>query len=400
MLRVFVNTNVGIKFDFKKNCSNFVNMKFMILTLIGVLGLMQCGQRNTNAVAEAPEAVQIEESVAGNAIISWNTMAYDFGDISATDGPVTCSFTFTNDGDEPVALYEVVSSCGCTGVTFKREPVKPGESGTIMVTYKNEDGPGAFDKTLTVYISGLKRPVILRLRGVVHEKKKSLSQIYTERLGDLGLKSLEYKMPGLKQGLVVSESFPVANLGKAPLKVEFAHLSPQLTVKVEPNPIPAGTLAKITFTVTADRELWGKNVYKATPEVNGKKAGKQLEIWASTQENFALMSAAQRDSAPLPMFKNSTFDFGTVRKGEEEVKGYFEFENKGKSAFHIYKAEAESNAVSFIPMQDVPAGSKGTLGFQLDTAILPEGECVIMISLVTNSPLRPVVNLFVAGIVK
>ena len=39
-----MNTNVGIKFDFKKNCSNFVNMKFMILTLIGVLGLMQCGR--------------------------------------------------------------------------------------------------------------------------------------------------------------------------------------------------------------------------------------------------------------------------------------------------------------------------------------------------------------------
>ena len=375
-------------------------MKFMILTLIAVLGLMQCGQRNTKAVAEAPEAVQIEESMADNAKISWDTMVYDFGDISSTDGPVTCSFTFTNDGDELVALYEVVSSCGCTGVTFKREPVKPGESGTISATYKNEDGPGAFDKTLTVYISGLKRPVILRLRGVVHEKKKSLSQLYgEERLGDLGLKSSEYKLPGLKQGLMSSESFSVANLGKAPLKVEFADLSPQLTAKVEPNPIPAGTSAKMTFTVTADRDLWGKNMYKATPVLNGKKAGKALEVWAFTQDNFALLTAEDRDSSALPMFTTSTFEFGTVRKGEE-VNGSFELENRGKSPLHIWKADSESQSLTVLPMEDTPSGKKGKLEFRLNTGALPEGETVIMLSLITNSPLRPVVNLFVAGIVK
>jgi hypothetical protein len=373
-------------------------MKFMILTLIAVLGLMQCGQSNTKTVAEAPEAVQIEEMVADNAKISWDTMVYDFGDIAATDGPVTCTFTFTNDGEEPVSIYEVVSSCGCTGVTFKRDAVKPGESGTISATYKNEDGPGAFDKTLTVYVSGMRRPVILRLRGVVHEKKKSLSQIYTERLGDLGLKSLEYKVPGLKQGLVSSESFSIANLGKAPISVDFTDLSAQLSAKVEPNPVPAGTSAKMTFTVTADRDLWGRNVYKATPVVNGRKAGKALEVVASTQENFALMSASERDSAAMPMFKASTFEFGTVAKGEK-VSGAFELENRGKTSFHIYKADAESPALSVTPA-DVPAGGKGKLEFLLDTSSLPAGETVIMVSLTTNSPLRPVVNLFVAGIVK
>lgn len=376
-------------------------MKFMILTLIAVLGLMQCGTSNKKAAAEAPEAVRIEENISADTQISWDTMVYDFGDIAATDGPVTCSFTFTNDGEEPVFVYEVVSSCGCTGVTFKREPVKPGEKGTISATYKNEDGPGAFDKTLTVYLSGMKRPVILRLRGVVHEKPKSLSQIYSaERLGDLGLKTLHYSVPGLKQGLVSSESFTVANLGGKPIDVAFTDVAEQLMVKVEPNPIPAGKSAQITFTVRADRELWGKNSYRATPVVNGKKAGKAIEVQAVTQENFALMSKEERDSAPMPMFKTSTFDFGTVHRGDEQVKVFFELENRGKAPFHIYKADSESPALAYVPLVDVPAGGKGTLGFQMDPQMLPEGECVIMISLITNSPLRPVVNLFVAGIVK
>ena len=94
----FVNANVGIKFDFKKNCSNFVDMKYMIMTLIALSGLMQCGQNNTKAVSEAPEAVQIEEVLSEGTQISWDTMVYDFGDIAVNDGPVTCTFTFKNDG--------------------------------------------------------------------------------------------------------------------------------------------------------------------------------------------------------------------------------------------------------------------------------------------------------------
>ena len=370
------------------------------MTLIAVLGLMQCGSRNTKT-AEAVQEVALEEvSAMAESKISWDQTLYDFGDVSVNDGPLTCSFTFTNDGEEPVFVYEVVSSCGCTGVTFKREPVAPGESGTISATYKNEDGPGAFDKTLTVYVSGIRKPVILRLRGIVHEKKKSLSQLYSaERLGDLGLKTLEYKMPGLKQGLTVTEVAGVANLGKAPLRIDFADVSEQLSVKVEPNPVPAGTSAKMTFTVKADEKLWGKNLYSATPVVNGRKAGKALTVSAFTQDNFALLTASERDQASLPMFTTSTFEFGTVGKGET-VKGQFEFENRGKTPLHIYKADAEDNSLEATLPEDVAPSAKGKLEFRLETSGLPEGENVIMLTLTTNSPLRPVVNLFVAGIIK
>lgn len=54
----------------------------------------------------------------------------------------------------------------------------------------NDEGPYPFDKTLTVYMSGLKKPVVLRLRGVVHEKKLSLNELYPQRRGSLALKKL------------------------------------------------------------------------------------------------------------------------------------------------------------------------------------------------------------------
>ena len=333
--------------------------------------------------------------------VRWDKTVHDFGDVSVTDGPLTCTFTLTNDGQEPLAIFEVVSSCGCTDVKWTREPIQPGKSGTVSATYKNEDGPMPFDKTLTVYISGVKRPVILRLRGVVHEKKKSHSELYgAQKLGAFGIKSRQLKTGNLKQGQSVSESVTVANLGKKDITVTFADVSPQLRLKVDPNPIPAGTTATLTYTVTAVPEKYGRNSYSATPVVNGQKAAGALDVITWTQENFAVMDQATRDNGPIPYFQNSTYNFGTVQQGEK-LSVVFTCTNRGKAPFHIYKADAEHPALQLAgEIEDIVPKEKGSVRFTLDTSLLEKGENVVMVSLTTNSPLRPLINLFVAGQVR
>ena len=219
------------------------------------------------AAAETVEAAEVKD------IISWDKTVHDFGDVSVKDGPLSCTFTVTNNGTEPVTIFEVVSSCGCTDVKWSREKIQPGKTGTVSATYKNEDGPMPFDKTLTVYISGVKKPVILRLRGVVHEKKKSLAELYgAQKLGTFGMKTREFQAGTVRQGLSVSETAQVANLGKAPLKVSFADVSDHLSVSVSPNPIPAGKVATLSMTVQSAPGVYGRQTYRATPVLDGKKA--------------------------------------------------------------------------------------------------------------------------------
>ena len=331
-------------------------------------------------------------------IIRWDKTVHDFGDVSVSDGPLSCTFTLSNTGQEAIAIYEVVSSCGCTGVEWTQEPILPGKSGTVRATYKNEDGPMPFDKTLTVYISGVKKPVILRLRGVVHEKKKSLSELYgAQKLGAFGIKSRQLKTGVLKQGISTSESVTVANLGTKPLKVDFADVSPQLSLTLTPNPIPANGTAILSYTVKADRALYGKNLYHATPVLNGKKGADALEVTCWTQENFGALDQAARDRAALPYFQTSTVNIGIVTKGEI-IPVKFSCTNRGKESLHIYKADSESTALTPEGRpEDLAPGKNGDVCFTLDTSLLGKGENVIMISLTTNSPLRPLVNLFVAG---
>lgn len=379
-------------------------MKTMFGFLLAVTAVLSCGQRNTNNVpsavlAEAQPAVAL--AAPENGSVSFEPMVHDFGDVSVDDGPLSCSFTMTNTGTEAVAIYEVVSSCGCTGVNWSREPVLPGQSTVITATYKNEDGALPFDKTLTVYVSGVKRPVILRLRGVVHEKKKALSELYgAEKLGAFGLKTRHFKAGTLRQGQQTSETATVANLGTGPLQVDFRETSPQLAVSVEPNPIPAGSTARLLMTITADSTLYGKNTYSTRPVLNGRPAGDILDIFAYTQADFSAWTPEQRDRAAIPYFDNSTADFG-VSEGGKELEVSFSCTNRGKTPFHVYKVDLEGDALRVAqPLADVAPGGKGVLRLRLDPNRLPRGENVLMVSLTTNSPLRPVVNLFVAGVVR
>ena len=362
--------------------------------------MQELGQTTENpTMAVAPDD-STEDGAQVTEVVEFDKTVHDFGDISIDDGPQTGVFTVKNVGKDPIAIYEVVTSCGCTDAQWTREPIQPGKTGTITGTYKNEDGPVPFDKTLTVYIAGVGKPVILRLRGMVHEKKKPLSELYgAEKLGAMGLKSLNYKVSNILQGESSSDEVKIANLGKQPMKVTFTNVSPNLTVEVVPATVPAGETAALRFSVKADPDLWGKHVYSATPVINGAKAAKPITVTALTRGNFASWTPEQRKNAAQCIFDESTVSFGTANAGAK-VKGTFTFTNKGKSALKFYSLDADADGVTATLPGEIPAQGKGSIPVTLDTSSLPQGETVVMLTLTTNCPARPIINLFLVGLVK
>ena len=362
--------------------------------------MQELGQTTENPTMAVVPDDSTEDGAQVIEVVEFDKTVHDFGDISIDDGPQTGVFTVKNVGKDPIAIYEVVTSCGCTDAQWTREPIQPGKTGTITGTYKNEDGPVPFDKTLTVYIAGVGKPVILRLRGMVHEKKKPLSELYgAEKLGAMGLKSLNYKVSNILQGESSSDEVKIANLGKQPMKVTFTNVSPNLTVEVVPATVPAGETAALRFSVKADPELWGKHVYSATPVINGAKAAKPITVTALTRGNFASWTPEQRKNAAQCIFDESTVSFGTANAGAK-VKGTFTFTNKGKSALKFYSLDADADGVTATLPGEIPAQGKGSIPVTLDTSSLPKGETVVMLTLTTNCPARPIINLFLVGLVK
>ena len=336
--------------------------------------------------------------------IEIDKMVHNFGDIMLNSGPVSCTFTLKNVGSKPEVIYNVTTTCGCTDVNWTKEPILPGKTGKISVTYSNDEGAYPFDKTLTVYVSNVKKPVILKLRGVSLAEKKPLKELYPVHYGSLAVKSDIHKCGNFEQGGQKSEAVMVANIAGSPINVSFTDVDKNLKVSVSPNPIPANSTAEMSYTVTADRELWGKNTYWAVPLVNGKRVrnasgNDKIGFWAFTKENFSRLTKEEKDKGSIPMFKENTYSFGKVKKGAV-VNAEYTFKNNGKSPFKVYKVNADTDDWSHSDIPVADPGESVTFKVQVDTKDMPKGEALVIVTLTTNSPLRPIVNLFVAGYIE
>jgi hypothetical protein len=101
--------------------------------------------------------------------IKFDKVEHDYGNVPY-NGDGTCEFRFTNTGNEPLLIQKPKSSCGCTIPSWPNEPILPGESDVIKVTYKT-NRVGNINKTVTVTSNAIKNStVVLRIKGRVLEQ--------------------------------------------------------------------------------------------------------------------------------------------------------------------------------------------------------------------------------------
>ena len=74
------------------------------------------------------------------------------------------TFTLKNTGNKPLVVQDINTSCGCTSVSYSKEPVQPGRELKLEVTYKAEH-PEHFNKTITVYCNMESSPLVLEIMG-------------------------------------------------------------------------------------------------------------------------------------------------------------------------------------------------------------------------------------------
>ena len=342
-------------------------------------------------------------------VIRFDKKVHDFGDVLVAEGPVSCIFTFTNIGTQPLVIHNVISSCGCTTPEWTKEPVRPGSTGTIQATFSNDQGPFPFEKTLTVYVgvgrSSLDRPVVLRLRGVSHEQKKDLDELFTTRIGSLGLRKTETSIGYIDQGVVKSDQMQVANLSRNDLTVETASVTPGLTITVTPNPIPARSMARLSYAVNPaamGRTAWGKQKFDASFVLNGRSYTDKLTITGVIKDNFEKLTKAEIERAGIPVIDRSYFEFGEIKKGAT-VTATYSIRNKGKSPLVIHHAEGQgmaSTVVTGMPLTIKPGG-KAEIKVRFDSSSLDyTGEVIEVMTVITDAPTKPIFNLFITGNVK
>ena len=144
-------------------------------------------------------------------------MIHDFGMV--TEGEqAKFEFNFTNTGSEPIVLSTVKASCGCTTPFYTKEPVMPGETGSIKVNYNSKGRLGAFTKSITIHSNVLKSPV-LYIKGIVEPsiEVKDYSSVELSNSPILKLEREIITMGVLEKGKETKGTFSVFNEGKTDL---------------------------------------------------------------------------------------------------------------------------------------------------------------------------------------
>lgn len=127
----------------------------LILPLFFFVGLLSAQAQNT------------ETSQDPGAVMEFVGDSYDFGEIKQGD-VVDHTFIVKNAGTKPLVITNVRASCGCTVPVKPSQPILPGKTGEIKVTFNSAGKIGAQTKGITVYSNGVPAQGILYLRGTIN----------------------------------------------------------------------------------------------------------------------------------------------------------------------------------------------------------------------------------------
>ena len=141
-------------------CSAFI---LTLCLLVGCNGTGDQSRLSTDLVTSPKSASETSDKQAA---IKFEKEEHDFGTLLQGE-VVSYSFHFVNEGNAPLLISEVGSSCGCTVGDYPREPIAPGKSGAIKVTYDSAGHHGFQSRILTVMSNTNPAKTTLRIKGQV-----------------------------------------------------------------------------------------------------------------------------------------------------------------------------------------------------------------------------------------
>jgi len=126
-----------------------------------------CNQSASKKVNQE-KAAAASESSPTTAAMSFDKVSHDFGTIEEGD-TVQTTFTFTNTGKADLLIVDARGSCGCTVPKYpKNTPIKPGESGEILVSFDSSNKPDRQQKTVTISANTQSGRELLTIKAMVN----------------------------------------------------------------------------------------------------------------------------------------------------------------------------------------------------------------------------------------
>lgn len=293
-----------------------------------------------------------------NAQISADELIYNFGTIGESDGLASHVFTIKNTGNGPLVITRITASCGCTQPEWSKEPIAPGKTGQVKVTYNPKGRPGPFYKTIAIYSNGKKGSFSLGIKGNVTPKEAQPILIFPYSIGDLKLQTKNILYSTIRPDETLGEKISIINEGKTSMTIHVGKTPHYLNAVVNPTKLAPGEVGEISILMTAKEAKRKGRVTAEIPvtiESIGQKKNTEGEIHVAANiiDHFGKLSASEKAKAPVAQLSGTLLDFGKLPDKSSfiplvggRVSGTIEVTNSGKSPLIIYSASSDDERVA------------------------------------------------------
>ena len=289
--------------------------------------------------------------------ISSNKETHNFGQIE-WKRPVTVEYTITNTGNQPLVLTNVTTSCACSVADWTKEPIAPGKTGEVKVTYNPKGRPGPFYKTIAIYSNGEKGSFSLGIKGNVTPKEAQPILIYPYSIGDLKLQTKHVLYSTVRPEEISGEKISIINEGKTSLDIHIGKMPHYLNIVANPTKLAPGETGEISILMNA-KEAKRKGRMTAEIPVTIESVGQKketegkLHVAANIIDDFSKLTASEKAKAPVAQLSGTLLDFGKLPDKSSfiplvggRVNGTIEITNSGKSPLVIYSVTCDDERVA------------------------------------------------------
>jgi len=326
---------------------------------------------------------------------------HDFEKVTEEDGSVSVNFTFKNTGGSPLVIHKAVASCGCTTPIYPKEPIAPGASAAIKVTYNTSGRPGPFNKTITIYSNDADAPnTVLIIKGNVVPKSEKPEDVFPFNMQGLRLKRKQIPLLEAKIGSILTESIEVINTNKTPISLSFNKVPDHIQVTASNSVLKPDETGTITIKyIPANANDYGKredSFYIVTNNKQRENPNNRINLSAFITEDFSRLKPEDRENGPVAQFSDNRVNFGKMTVKTRKTLS-IQLKNAGRLPLTIRKIVPEYDGIRvLVEKKTIPAGKSVPVKIEFNAGTF-DGSVVQRVTFITNDPKNSVSRVFVTA---
>lgn len=333
--------------------------------------------------------------------ISFNEKVHDFGTIM-WNSPVTAEFKVINDGNKPLVITKVTTSCGCTVAGWTKEPIMPGTSGFVKSTF-DAKAIGRFHKTVGVYCNASNTPIYLTIKGTVSTEVKNYDA-FPYQIGNIRLDRTEIEFADANKGDQPVAEINLVNTSDKPYEPVLMHLPPYLKAEAVPAKLGKDGIGKIKLTLDSKHlmnlGLTQTSVYLARFPGDKVGEGNEITVSAVLLPDFSRLTGQQKLNAPAITLSATELNMGAL-EAKDRVTHKVTITNTGKSRLDIKELQVFNPIVNVsLKKRYIEPGASTTLKISLRGKGLKKLKSSPRVLMITNDPAHPKVMIKIKATTK